>query len=150
MYQVIFFGLVILNLYLIKETRQILIKTAMPNSYKTILLALFLLVVFLTRKYAENKMAISFPLLIFLAFFNGISGGLREKDILVFPTNTLTGRIKVSYRDIRKIYYEEKDGKFILYIKAHSTTYKLYFLKSLKEEVIKILQKKNVRIEKRK
>lgn len=150
MYQLTFILLIILNIYLLKDNKKIIKKSYMPLSYKICLIGLFLVLVVITRKYAKNKLAISFLLLIFLLFYNSLVGGLKEDGIAVFSSGQFPIRMKIPYKEIGKIDKKTKKDYILLSISAYSNYYYQYFSLKDKKEVVDFLKEKNIQIEKSK
>lgn len=150
MYELILIALIVTNIYLIRDNKNIIIKSYLTKSIKICLIFSFLVFVIITKEYAPNKIAISFPLLIFILFYNTVIGGLKKDGIVVFFSGGFPIRKKISYPDIRKIDYEVKKDYINLSISAYSSYYNQYFSLEDKEEVLKTLQRNKIKIEKKK
>lgn len=150
MYEILFLIIFILDIYLIKENKSIEIKSYIPAKIKIILALGFLVFIIITRKYANNKIALSYPLLLFVLLFNSQIGGIKKDCFLVFWSNNLLMRKKILFKDIRKVSYKNKDSYNIFSVYAYSSYYNIYFSKEDSNRVLKILEKNKIIIEKRK
>lgn len=122
----------------------------MLTAYKLILIVTFLVMEIITRTFIENSLAISYSIFIFLIFYNSLTGGFTKDGILVFDGTVLLSRREILFKDIHKVAIKNGEDKLELSVYAYTTMYKQYFSKAKQEEILTILKKNHIKIEKRK
>ncbi|MGO3017683.1 MAG: hypothetical protein ACTIH2_00895 [Anaerococcus sp.] len=151
MYELILISLIVSNIYFIRDNKNIIIKSYLTIGIKISLIISFLIFVIITKEYAPNKIAMLFPLLIFILFYNTVIGGFKNDGIVVFwPGGGFPIRKKILYKDIKKINYKIKKDCIELSISAYSSYYNQYFSLDDKEKILKTLQRNKIKIEKKK
>lgn len=148
MYELVLLGLILANIYLVKDNKDLIVKSYMPLAYKICLVFLFLVLNIITKLFSQNQLGILFPVMILIFFYNALIGGLKKDSIVVFDGGTLLARRKISYTDIRKVTYKFKKEYIELSISAYSNYYKQFFSKNDIREVLNLFKKNHINIEK--
>lgn len=150
MYIFILILLILANFYQLRQNKKITIKSLMLTAYKLILIVTFLVIEIIARTLIKDSLAISYSIFIFLIFYNSLTGGFTKDGILVFDGTVLLGRREILFKDIHKVAIKNGDDKLELSVYAYTTMYKQYFSKAKQEEILNILKKNHIYLEKRK
>lgn len=106
--------------------------------------------IWITRYFAKDKLANTYPLLIFLRLYNSLQGGLSKEGIEVFDGTTIFARTKIPYKDINHASFYVDKGYLILQISAYADIYKQNFLLDDEKNIIKILKDNHINPDKKK
>lgn len=106
--------------------------------------------IWITRYFAKDKLANTYPLLIFLWLYNSLQGGLSKEGIEVFDGTTIFARTKIPYKDINHPSFYVDKGYLILQISAYADIYKQNFLLDDEKNIIKILKDNHINPDKKK